>query len=662
MKKVRLLVLFGLLTGVSVQSQNDWDGIEVPADAGSKQVWELQEDVSDDFNYTLNPSTARTFFGSREGVDGSSSNAVKNKWYNYYHQNWEGPGLTRWRHENVSVKDGQLQLITKRLETPDLKKFLHNNVDFESQATRLGCISSTKQIQFPVYIETRAKIPNAVTACAGWLLSPDDTQEIDFLEAWGGQYARNVFFGSNISLADRLHFSHHVFIRPPNFEDYQPKDATTWYTGPVGTKTYWHEKFYRFGVYWKSPTYLEFYLDGKLVKVSNSLDNQPGLDGIDPLNITSPDRTAANRTGLNKPMDIIINMEDQDWRAAQGSTPTDEEIKNFPDDHTMKVDWIRVYKPVKALDFVDATSVSIDSENFSLTIGETTTLTATVEPSNASDKKVSWSSDKGFIASVDTDGVITANSEGTAIITATSNDGGLTNTIEVTVIDTAPTTAGDKELVIEAEDFNETGGTYDGFGKFAVNGKAGINFNQKGDWGDYIVNIPATDDFKVTYYIGTPLEASRIEMLVDGVSVSNVAVIASGWNDFVALEVPTRITLTEGEHTIRLQGAGSNADDWEWNLERFVLEGTKVLSVANFAVNPDKNLAIVPNPVKNQFRITNLKSDDFDFTIYDLSGSIVKAGVVNSDTNINTDLLTQGMYFVKLSDTNAEFTLKLIKE
>ena len=44
-------------------------------------------------------------------------------------------------------------------------------------------------------------------------------------------------------------------------------------------------------------------------------------------------------------MDIIIDMEDQNWNAVAGRTPTDEEILN-EEDHTMKIDWIRVYKPV----------------------------------------------------------------------------------------------------------------------------------------------------------------------------------------------------------------------------------------------------------------------------------------------------------------------------
>ncbi|RME71962.1 MAG: glycosyl hydrolase family protein, partial [Verrucomicrobia bacterium] len=180
-----------------------------------------------------------------------------------------------------------------------------------------------------VYVEARAKIANSVLASDVWMLSPDDTQEIDIIEAYGaswsdGQQKDQTWF------AERIHISHHVFIREP-FQDYQPKDPGSWYHDGQGTL--WREDFHRVGVYWRDPWHLEYYVDGKLVRTVS------GKDIIDPHDFTGG-------TGLNKAMDIIINMEDQTWRSDQGLTPTDEELAN-KEDHTFKVDWIRVYKPVK---------------------------------------------------------------------------------------------------------------------------------------------------------------------------------------------------------------------------------------------------------------------------------------------------------------------------
>ena len=67
---------------------------------------------------------------------------------------------------------------------------------------------------------------------------------------------------------------------------------------------------------------------------------------------------------------------------------------------------------------VEASSVTLDTEAFTLTVGETKTLTATVLPENASDKTVTWTSSDAEVATV-AEGTVTAVAEGTATITAT---------------------------------------------------------------------------------------------------------------------------------------------------------------------------------------------------------------------------------------------------
>ncbi|ACV62797.1 Ig domain protein group 2 domain protein [Desulfofarcimen acetoxidans DSM 771] len=77
--------------------------------------------------------------------------------------------------------------------------------------------------------------------------------------------------------------------------------------------------------------------------------------------------------------------------------------------------------------------VSLDQTSYSLTVGETGQLTATVAPANASNKNVTWTSDNEAVATVDATGKVTAVSAGTANITVTTADGGLTATCAVTV-------------------------------------------------------------------------------------------------------------------------------------------------------------------------------------------------------------------------------------
>ena len=82
---------------------------------------------------------------------------------------------------------------------------------------------------------------------------------------------------------------------------------------------------------------------------------------------------------------------------------------------------------------VAVTGVTLNKSTLSLKVGANETLTATVSPSNADNKSVSWASDKTNIATVDQNGKVTAVAVGTATITVTTADGGKTATCTVTV-------------------------------------------------------------------------------------------------------------------------------------------------------------------------------------------------------------------------------------
>ena len=71
--------------------------------------------------------------------------------------------------------------------------------------------------------------------------------------------------------------------------------------------------------------------------------------------------------------------------------------------------------------FVAVTSISLDNSALAMKVNEETTLTATIEPENATDKTVTWSSSSTSVVTVN-DGVVKALKEGTATITAKAGD------------------------------------------------------------------------------------------------------------------------------------------------------------------------------------------------------------------------------------------------
>ena len=83
---------------------------------------------------------------------------------------------------------------------------------------------------------------------------------------------------------------------------------------------------------------------------------------------------------------------------------------------------------------ISVTSVSLDQSEITLDIGETETLVATILPTNATNKAVTWASDDTSVATV-ANGVVTAVSLGSAKITVTTKDGSKSASCYVTVND-----------------------------------------------------------------------------------------------------------------------------------------------------------------------------------------------------------------------------------
>lgn len=83
---------------------------------------------------------------------------------------------------------------------------------------------------------------------------------------------------------------------------------------------------------------------------------------------------------------------------------------------------------------VAVTGVAFENDTASVDTGDTVQLTATVTPTSATNKTVTWESSDEAVATVE-DGVVTGVSAGTATITVKTNDGNFTDECVVTVSD-----------------------------------------------------------------------------------------------------------------------------------------------------------------------------------------------------------------------------------
>lgn len=365
---------FLLLVTFSFAQQENIETLSLPKHLQDGTVWEFQKKLSDDFNYNFSPSDKKTKFG-------------KGKWINFYQSNWDGPGTTYWKYNHVFVDGNDLILKASRWkganeEQPKTKRF--NKMNKPNEGISAGCITSTKTVKYPVFIEAKSSVANIVLASDVWLLSQDATQEIDIMECYGGKEPGNSHFAKSI------HISHHSFIRKP-FTDYQPRDKGAWYNrnGVSGWGEYcWNNgdrKYVKTAVYWKSPVHFEYFIDDKLVRVlydkalatkvngvwnygyptmtDGKLDIKYGKQKITPFSTSKTYsfnelKKASKQSkvsiidpfeyqdgkGFTKPLNIILNLESQDWHVKANRTPTDADLNN-PEKNTMKVDWFRVFKP-----------------------------------------------------------------------------------------------------------------------------------------------------------------------------------------------------------------------------------------------------------------------------------------------------------------------------
>ena len=153
-------------------------------------------------------------------------------------------------------------------------------------------------------------------------------------------------------------------------------------------------------------------------------------------------------------------------------------------------------------------SVSLNVSETTVSVGKTETLVATINPENASNKNVSWSSNNKSVATVE-NGVVTGVAEGTATITVTTEDGEHTATCTVTV------------SVLQKQKYEISAGTF-ATGTQIVND--GSLFDMSAATGLTAATLTDTNNFTFpdsTTQKGTSINALYMDSVIDKSGTSN---------------------------------------------------------------------------------------------------------------------------------------------
>lgn len=319
---------------------------------------------------------------------------------------------------------------------------------------------------------------------------------------------------------------------------------------------------------------------------------------------------------------------------------------------------------------IPVTGITLNLTSANIGIGSTIQLTKTVLPTTASNQNVSWHSNNTTIASVNTTGLVTGHSNGTAIITATTNDGSYTATCHVTVSSSYGTTITIQE--------NETGFCgVDGTIDYDNSGFTGYGFantdNASGNGVNWYINASTSGTYSLDWNQANSGGTNRnARVIINGaVQISNVDFPDTGsWSTWVTTPA-VNVTLLAGVNTIRLEATTNSGLA---NIDYLRVTGhtpnaiscpslNNAKSLNNRTFNkPNTQILLYPTIVKDRLNISFSKklTTPVKVDIFSLTGKQLKSTLINSQQyNLNVSDLATGHYLVVITD-NGIYTKNLI--
>ena len=323
---------------------------------------------------------------------------------------------------------------------------------------------------------------------------------------------------------------------------------------------------------------------------------------------------------------------------------------------------------------VPVTGVTLSQTELPLLKGATAGLTATVSPPDATNQKVTWSSNNTAVATVE-NGTVTAVSAGNATITVTTEDGNHTARCEVTV------TVSATGVTLSQTELSLAKGAKATLRATVVPSDA---TNQKVRWSSNNTSIATVENGTVTAVSGgnatitvttedgnhtarcevvvtDPIPVSGVTLsqtelsLVKGTTATLTATVApsDATNQKVTWRSNNTSVATVENGTVTAVSAGNasitvTTEDGNHTATCSVaVEATSAVEDAVFA-----SVVVSPNPFGKQLCITygDLRGQ---YVLYNAQGVVVvSGGLEDGETRINTVSFTAGVYLLRLTAEN----------
>ncbi len=222
---------------------------------------------------------------------------------------------------------------------------------------------------------------------------------------------------------------------------------------------------------------------------------------------------------------------------------------------------------------IPVTGLAVSPTSINLEEGQTSQLVATVNPSDATDSSVSWSSSNASVATVSASGLVIAVADGTANITVTTNDGGFTATSTITV--STPTQGGNLPII------DATASTNDGNGPDNVyDDDLGTRWSADGNGQWLIVELDNTywvESVDIAFYNGNQRSSTfDLALSTDGSNWTTVFSASSSGN---TLNLESFDFADQNARYVRYTGFGNSVNSWN-SITEFEVYGSAAQNVA----------------------------------------------------------------------------------
>ncbi|MBC7935140.1 MAG: Ig-like domain-containing protein [Rhizobacter sp.] len=327
---------------------------------------------------------------------------------------------------------------------------------------------------------------------------------------------------------------------------------------------------------------------------------------------------------------------------------------------------------------VPVTGVTVSPTTASISAGATVQLTATVNPANATNQTVSWSSSNTAVATVNATGLVSGVAAGSATITVTTQSGSRTATSTITVTAVATGLPGYYNIIsrnsgkgLDVADNSTSSGAR--LQQYDITNGGGSNqrwsFVSAGG-NNYYIKVKSTQMCMAPSGSGST-DGEKVQQRTCGTGNEfkwTVTPIAGGFykltnvNSGKSLDVEGVSTSNGANIQVWADNGGGFNQQWQFiQVESVAGRGTNTEVVSPAISMPvSESLMVYPNPADNI--VTVMKKGMGIVELIAPDGRVIQKNSFKNRQDLNVALLPKGSYIVRLTIEKKVYLQKIIKQ